>query len=311
MVSKVIPVLLLFLLGVWIKHINFISNEGMKALKRWAVGLALPVVLFQTFLYITLEKEYFALAMLMFILFTTLMGVGKLFNYVPKVYNKYNPFMATAFSFGLIGLPLFSIIHGQENVSIFSIIGLAHEFFVWTFYYMALRITSSGGTFLFKEVLNILKSPIIISICLGLILNLLNVPILLKENEFWLGFVETVEYISSTATPIILVTLGYGMEVQPQYLKKSAKLMLIRFISIAVIGIPFKFIVEIFVSPSILFDVSYISFLLLPPMFSLPILIGENASDEDIGIVSTAVSIFTFLSLIVFIIYSFYTVTIL
>ncbi|ONI39575.1 hypothetical protein AN396_08005 [Candidatus Epulonipiscium fishelsonii] len=311
MVSKVIPILLLFLLGVWIKHINFISKEGMKAIKKWAASLALPVVLFKTFIYIKLEKEYFIVVILMYILFTTLMLVGALLNRIPQLRQNLNQYMATAFSFGLIGLPLFEIIHGQENMGIFTIIGLGHELFVWTIYYGSIRMASTGETFSLKEVLKVLKSPLIISVFLGLTFNILNVPVLLKENELWLGFMETVEYISLTATPLILVALGYGMEIQPIYLKKSIPLILTRFIATVIVGIPFKFITELFIGPSILFDVSYISFLLLPPIFSLPMLFGENVDDEDISVLTNAISIFTVFSLIIFIAYSFYAVNIL
>ncbi|OOB77495.1 MAG: hypothetical protein ATN33_04040 [Epulopiscium sp. Nele67-Bin001] len=306
MIGTVLPVILIFFLGVWTRRTNFISAEAMKDIKKFILNIALPCVLLQTFMTMEIEKEYFTMVFLTFVLLFLLLVGGKVFDVIPNMKYRYNPYMCTGFSFGLVGLSLFSMIYGTQRLQYFAAMGLAHEVFVWTVYYIIFRGSEQDEKMDFSIILNVFKSPLIISVVVGICINLLGLTPMLLSNSFCAGIITTLEYIGNTATPFMLISIGYGLTLEAKYLKESAKLMAVRTVVLVVIGILFKFlVVDQFMSSSMLLDVSYVSFLLLPPLFSLPILISEKGEQEDIDIVTSAVGIYTMVSILLFIAFAF------
>ncbi len=307
MLSTVMPVILLFILGVWCKKVNFISEVGIKDIKKFLINIALPSVLFQTFMDMEISMEHIIMLCLTFILLLLFMIFGRMCNFVPSLKYKYNPYVCTAYSFGLVGFALFSMIYGEDKLEIFSVMGLAHEIFVWTLYYLIFRIDTQNKKMGVETLVNLLKSPIIISIFIGITLNLTGLTSILYTQPLAVGIFNSIAYIASTATPFMLICLGYGLSFDMKYVKRSLKLVALRIGVIGIVGLIFKILViDNFVESTMLLNVSYISFLILPPMFSLPLLVAENGNQEDTDIVNTAVGIYTLLSILAFILFAFF-----
>jgi len=306
MLGSVLPVILIFMLGVWCKKKQFLSTQTMLEIKKFIMNISLPCVLFQTFINMHIDSSHGTILIISFLLFVSLMIGGKLCNYINILRYKYNPYCCTGYAFGLVGLVLFSVIYGEENLEFFSIMGLAHELFVWILYYLVFRIDTQNSKITIKIVLNIFKSPIVISIMLGIILNLIGGAAILQNNSIGAGILSSVSYVAATSTPFILITLGYGLALEKKYLKQSSKIIGTRILVTIVIGSLFKILIlDNFIQSSVLLDVSYISFLLLPPMFSLPLLVAEVDEQENVDVVNTVVGISTILSIVVFILFAF------
>jgi predicted permease len=64
--NRVLPILILIGLGHWIRRSNFLSESTMEDLKKIAVNMALPAVLFLSFLYIELKLKYFVIFVVLF-----------------------------------------------------------------------------------------------------------------------------------------------------------------------------------------------------------------------------------------------------
>ncbi|OOB80519.1 MAG: hypothetical protein BEN19_00510 [Epulopiscium sp. Nuni2H_MBin003] len=306
MIGTTLPVVLIFLLGIWCRKRNFLLESSMNDIKKFIINIALPCVLIQTFINLEIKLEYLTIIALTFSLLFILMIAGHICNFIPKIYYRYNAYMCTGFSFGLLGMGLFSIIYGEENLAIFSIMGLAHEVFIWSIYYFIFRLDTKKEKFSIHGFLRMLKSPIIVSILLGVACNISGIGTLLYTTAIGEGLQRTMAYLASTATPLMLLCIGYGINLSLNSLKISAKVMIVRLAVTIVVGTLFKvLIIDNIIETTMLFNVSYISFLILPPMFSLPILISENGNKNDYEIASSAVGIYTVISILVFIAFAF------
>lgn len=165
-IEKILPIIIFFTLGYIFNKKSWIAKDSMADIKKIVINLAMPSVLFKTFLNMEFQSEYLIILLLTPVFLTLFMIGGKLANFIPFLNNRFNPFVSTGYSFGLVGVSMFSIMFGAENMAIFSIIGLAHEFFVWTFYFIILKVSLFDVKVSFKEILKLLCSPIMFSVLL-------------------------------------------------------------------------------------------------------------------------------------------------
>lgn len=303
-ISKVIPIFLLIALGYIIKQKNLVKQESMDELKNGVINIALPALLFITFRDMTLKKEYFLVIFVVFILLIILYIIGNLLNRIKSISHPLVPFIVTSFTFGLLGIPLFSSVFGVENLEKILIFGVAHEFFIWFIFYTLLKMKFNNERFSIDTIKGFLNSPLIISIILGLLLNIMKVEKIFFENTLFMGVDITLNYLSSLATPIILIIIGFGLKINKIYIKQSMKLFLIRIITILIMGYIFKiFIINRIITNDPLFDYAYFTFLILPPPYSLSIFVDKYANGEYSEIANNVVVIHTIACITIFVLF--------
>lgn len=306
--GRVLPIILLFSLGIMFKKRNYMSADGIKLFKKFVVDFALPSVLFITFYEMDFKLEYLTLMFLMLLLYSIILFAGKyIINRFSKISHIYNPFMSTGYAFGLVGVPLYTIIHGEENMGIFSIMGLANEIFVWTVYYATLKVTVKNEKFTAAEMLKLVKSPLILSIVFGLLLNVTGAREVINEWALWQGLLTTVNYLSTVSTPLILIAIGYGISFDIKSSKPILKFLFSRYVLNLVIGILFKILViDNLIEPSKLLDNTYIAFLLLPPLMSFALLITDCGKKEDEEAANGGIAVMTVINIILFVSYALF-----
>ncbi len=306
MIGKVLPVIILITLGSWFRRKNIISEVGMAQIKKLILTIGLPSVLFKTFIDMELKAEYLILLGCSFVLLFALMGFGALLGKIPILKSPYNPYISTGYAFGLVGLSLFIIIFGEENLLYFSIIGLAHEVFTWTFYYIMFRLTFQGQRFSLSNLLQILKTPLLISIAVAVLLNISGFHTANINRPIWDGLIDTINLISQISTPLILLSIGHGIHIEPKHVKEAWKLILVRLLSNISIGFAIKLLlIDQLIPRQQWLDISYTAFLLLPPLFTLPLIVSDVADEDTVAIVNNAVAIYTFISIAIFILYAY------
>ena len=57
--NQVLPILLLISLGYWTRYKKFLTENGVEELRKLVVNLALPAVLFISFLHVEWKAAYF------------------------------------------------------------------------------------------------------------------------------------------------------------------------------------------------------------------------------------------------------------
>lgn len=300
--GKVMPIILLFSLGYFIRKKDLVSQENMDAIKIIILNLALPAVLFKTFVAMEFKIEYIMISFLIIILLYIMLLVGKVLNKYKGISHKINPYISTGFCFGLLGIPLFTIGFGEANLGVFSVIGLGHEIFAWCILYPILNFDLNNEKFELKQMVELLKSPIVLSILIGILFNLTGLKRLFFENKLFGGIYDTLEYLGSIATPLMLMIIGFGLKIQSKHIIQTLKMVLIRMVVTLGVGYLFKVIVInqlIEVTP--IFNYAYLTFLILPPLYSLPIFVGASGTREDEELANNVVVVYTMLSLVLFV----------
>lgn len=307
-IPKILPVILLTLIGVATKKYNIIEVKTIAGIKKIILNICLPSTLFLIFLNMKLEKEHILLILAMMFLFVLFYLVGAFINKVSRVKNDLKQFFCTGFCFGLLGIPLFIIVFGVENLGIYSILGLSHEMFVWFIYYPVLAIKLDGSQGMKKSVNGILRSPLNISIILGVSANLLNLNTLFYNNEVGLGFVNTIKYLGDLNAPLILICLGHGMNFNRSYMKESLRLVFTRVFVTFIVGYGFKALVldRLVTSNKEVFAYSFFTLIVLPPLFSLPLFLSKYDVKKEEQLINNATVQNTILSMVLFVGYSIF-----
>jgi predicted permease len=304
-VIQTMPIFMLCLVGYFCNRRGFISRETIAGIKKLIISIGLPATLFITMLGLELRKEYVAVVLLMFLMLVLGYIAGVLFNKLPCFRISVLPLFCTGFSFGFLGIPLYGMVFGMENIGNIAMLGIGHEIFVWVIYYSMLKITYKNEKFSWESIIDCLKSPIVISIFAGILCNLLGLQNFFKTNVVFGGLVQSLTYLGQFVTPLILICVGYGINLKKEFIHESIKLTGIRLIITFGVGYLLKWLVlDAFIEPSYLFDAAFFTFLIMPPLFSLPIFIGEYGEKREEELVNTAVVLNTIVSMVVFVVYS-------
>lgn len=302
-IIKVIPIVLLLIFGKIIKQKGLLKDETEVQLKSGVIYITLPMILFLTFKNMELRPEYFLLSLLMFFLMILFYIVGIGVNKFLKINSIVFPFFVTAFAFGLLGIPLFEGVYGIENLGELSILGISNEFFVWFIYLTMVKQKLNGEKFEWKSLLGFIKSPIVIAIFAGLLFNILNVDLYIGEFALYQGLLKTFDYFSVMTTPIILIVVGAGMNLELKYVKKAFYFVILRLIIILGIGYAVKFLViDRFFVVGHMFDLAYFTYLILPTPFVYAIFVGQYSDEENKNIVNNATVIGTIICVALFVV---------
>jgi predicted permease len=301
-IIKVLPILFFIIFGKFIKSKGWLKNETEGQLKLGVINIALPVILFITFKNLELKPESFAVTFVVFVMLNCFYLIGTVINRVFKINNPVFPFYMSAYSFGVIGIPLFGSVYGIENLGNISILGIANEFFLWFIYSTLIKQKLNNQKFDRSIIINFLKSPIIISIFVGLFFNVTSLENYIGDYVVYQGLLKAFTSVSSMATPIILIVIGAGISFEKEYVKKALQFVVFRVIVILGFGYIVKFfVIDMFYDVTNMFNLAYFTYLILPPPFALAIFVGQLSTEENTGIVNNATVISTLICVAAFI----------
>ncbi|MFN2106060.1 MAG: AEC family transporter [Candidatus Promineifilaceae bacterium] len=96
-INRVTPILLLLLLGHWTRRIGFLNDDLVDGLRKIVVNIALPAVLFVSFLTVELESSFIALAVIIFGLCVALYILGRFLGPRDQPDRSYFKILMTGF----------------------------------------------------------------------------------------------------------------------------------------------------------------------------------------------------------------------
>ncbi len=299
--SKLMPIIILIALGKLMHQKQLMKQSTIDEIKKFIINIALSSVLFLAFINMELRREYFLVFIIIFITLCLQYALGFLLNSVKWIKHPVLPFVTSGCTYGLLGIPLFAALFGIENVGKISILGVGHEFFIWLVFYTIMRMNLRQEKISLGIAAEVIKSPTIISIALGILFNVLGLGEWLRSNPVATGIYTTLEYLSNLATPLILIIIGYGLKLKKKYMKESLKLLAIRMLTMLSISYAVKFlIIDRIMQPDILFNYAYFIFFILPPPLSLSIFIGTYSNKENEELTNNTVVLNTVVSIAIF-----------
>ncbi len=301
MAKALVPIIALILTGVFIKKIKFVSDETIAGMKNIASNVFLPVVIFNALATADFNRDsMFIFLTSMFVHaagFTAGFVIKKLHK---KPYKDYIPYITVTFEGGMLGYALAQVLVGADKLYYIATIDLGGALFSFTVWITMLERLCNKASCEGKEkgiIRSILTTPTLIAAVLGLISGLTGLGEMILKSDAGKVYENTVEMFSAPLTPIILISLGYGISISKENIKDA---LLIIFQRICVVGLAVAVGFLIFGShisfmPEL--TASFILYFCLPPSFLLSVYVKEGKSRD---VVSCVLSLYMILTLAVF-----------
>ena len=302
-INRVLPIFLLIGLGAWTRRSQFLTERAIDDLRKIVVNLALPSVLFISFLNIEMQTNYLVIFVLVAALCVALYLLGLALRRRLNVPHPYFPFLMTGFEYGMLGVSLFGSAYGLENIGYIAVADLGHELFIW-FVFLALLLSTrerlSSPT---QLVGSFFRSPVILGILAGIALNLLGAADFLAEQPVTGGILATIDFLSALTIPLILIIVGYGIKLDREGVREAALVIVVRLVILIPLALLFNaVIVRGLLDLERPFEIALFTLFILPPPFIIPLYMRQDLPDEK-RYVNNVLTLYTVVSLAIFSIY--------
>ncbi len=301
--SRVLPIFILIGLGSWVRRSNFLPEGTIEDLKKITVNLALPAVLFVSFLNTELKVAYLAIFALTFLVCVALLWLGQFLKKQRQIPHPYFPYLMTGFEYGMLGISLFGSVYGLENIGYIAVMDLGHELFIW-FVFLAFLLKEREGIQGSGQLVRaFFRSPVVIGILLGIILNIVGAQRFLYDFPLTGAVMTTLQYLANLTIPLILIIIGYGLKLDRSGVKEALPVVLIRL----VILIPLALLVNAVLIRGILqlgpaFEAALFTLFILPPPFIIPLYVRPDLTEEK-RYINNVLTLYTIVSIIIFTLY--------
>ena len=285
-----LPVLAALLLGMFCREKQFLTRDGIEALKKVVINLTLPFVLVNAFA--TAEYSFTTLLqpLLVFLLCCAGLVLGRLLSKLLGLPGKLPAYLCGGFEAGMLGYALFVLLFPNDSTAHFAILDLGQTLFVFTLYKGLL--SGKNGT---KAIVrDILVSPIIWAICAGVLLGATG---LYKAMGQWSGIIDSLtSFLSAPTGMIILLTVGYDLVLKEIKFKDTARYIILRLAAMAVLLAVLIGLNRTILGNAIHEGAAMLMFI-LPPPYVLPIFADDPSQRTAL---SSALSALTLTTIVLF-----------
>jgi len=302
--NQVLPILLLISLGYWARHKNFLNETTIEGLRKIVVNLALPAVLFISFLHVELQSSYFFIFGFTFLLCIFLFLLGQLIRKLFGVPYSYFPYLTTGFEYGMLGISLFGAAYGIEKVGYIAVADLGHEIFIW-FVFLPLLLIKRDGVQNPRDIIkSFLSAPVVVAILAGIFFNMLGWQDLLYQLPILGAMMSVLGFLSNLTVPMILIIVGYSIKFNRADLKNALLVVAIRLgILIPLVLIANTYLIRSLLQLDRSFELALFTLLVLPPPFIIPLYTGSSLNIEEKQYINNVLMVHTVISVTIFVIY--------
>lgn len=294
--TVIVPVIVVIISGFLSKKNNLIKPEGVDGMRTFITSIALPAAMFRAIATMKMTKEVWICCIVIFLTVLIVFLIGRLLLIVFPKLNPMMPFLITCFEAGMLGYPLYTLLFGMDMLSNAIIIALGSDLFVFTIYSALLRQQEGQGGI--KDTINsMLKSPIFISIVLGIIFSATNFNSKFGDSTILTVFFSVLDFFGKPIACVMLFVIGCGISFSK---KNILEVFLTCFIRLILMGI-FAFIViytlNIFIELNEYLKTAVFLLFFLPAPYILPVFAKK---EENRVFLSTVLSINLIFSMISF-----------
>jgi malate permease and related proteins len=302
-INRVLPILFLIILGYWIRQRKFLAESTIEDLRKMAVNLALPAVLFLSFLEIELKSTYIVVFVVMFSLCLGMFGFGVLLKRRLQIQYSYFPFLMTGFEYGMLGVSLFGAAYGLDNIGYIAVVDLGHEIFIW-FVFLALLLMKRDGLQNSGQLLRAFsQSPVIIAILAGIFFNIVDAQEFLYERPVTGALMKALEFLGNLTVPLILIIVGYGIKFDRYGLKDAIMVTVLRLSLLIPLALVLNnLLIREILGMEKLFEHALFMLLILPPPFIIPLYMRSGMIEER-RYINNTLTLHTVVSITIFAVY--------
>lgn len=298
--SKVLPVLLLILLGAFFRRTGFLSQAAVAGMKKLVVNVTLPAALFLAFAGMTLEGRHLVLVAIVFLLCVLALLLARALWPRLGFRSAYTPALMTGFEAGMMGYAIYAAVYGAGNLFKFAVVDLGQVLFVFFVLVPWVTQLSTGTLSLRDTVLGFIKTPVIAGIFLGILVNQLGLVAPLRGWPPTDAVFRTAEMLGAITTPLIASVIGYEVRLQRGALAMPARATALRLLLWAPIGLLLiVLVVNTLLDGDPLFRAAVMTMFVLPAPFVAPLFMGA-APEEERTFVVNSLSLMTLFTLVAF-----------
>jgi len=286
--TATLPVILLVLLGILIRRLNFLQAATVADFKKLVVNLTLPLLLFKAFATMQFEARYLLIVVLIFAACTLVMLLSSRLKSLPGLSSDYSSFLMAGFEAGMLGYAIFSSIYGEANLPYFAVVDLGQVLFV--FFILITRLENHQGRqiSLSQTFTTFLKSPVIIGILAGVVANFSGIYVALAGWELTLSVLKATEILAGLTTPLVALIIGYELRFEKSSLALPLLTVALRLVLWVGLALLFNFLVirqSLGLSPT--FEAAVLLMAILPAPFVVPFYLKAGESEERDYILNT------------------------
>jgi predicted permease len=301
-VFKVLPVLFIITLGYLLGRRKLFSPEVRYGLKQIIINVALPATLFLAFVRVRLELGHLLIVAIVFSACFLVFILSRSFQPARIIRSQFFPYLMTGFEAGMLGYAIFSAVYGAENIFKFGIIDLGQVTFVFFVLVPALEEQSIQKRDFRQVALTFIKTPVIIAILAGVILNQTGLNDLLSENPAYESLQSALQLLAGLTTPLVALVIGSEIYLDRSRITAPLRTSLIRLL----IWIPATLIFIVFIMDRLLgldriFLAAALTMAILPPPFVVPLYMKKTEPEDQYYVVNT-LSLSTIFTLFLYVI---------
>lgn len=304
-ILKVLPILLFICLGYGFKKTNFLKLSTVSDMKKLVINISLPALLFIAFYQTSFDGNILIATLTIFVACCIMLLIGVILSKVFKIKSTYFHLLFGGFETGMLGYSLFVSVYGDKNISKLAVLDLGQVVFVFFILMTILIMKKDNKPQDFTHIAkSFFKSPVIIAILLGILINTINNFIPFTNATTFLGLLNPITTLSTLTVPLILIVIGYELKFD----FKNIQMPFITIIIRTAILIIFAYLINLFVFEKLLhLDAVYkqalYTLFILPSPFIIPLFIPEDEEEELLYVVNT-LSLNILLTLIIFIVFT-------
>lgn len=287
-----LPVFLTLGLGILCRRRKILGREGVDALKSIAVNITLPAVMFSAFATAEYSRSSISIPVVIFVLCLLAMILGGEFCKIFRVPGKLTPYLATGFEAGMLGYALFALLFGRAENSNFAIVDLGQVLFVFTVY----KIAISGGRGWRSVIKEAISAPTVWAIIIGIIVGATGLFKALEKSGVSNIIVSVADFVSAPTSAIILLSIGYDLVISEIRWNSTAIIVLMRIVIMGIV-LGIALLINRYLLNGAMHKGALILLMTLPPPYVLPVF---SDIDNERTQISSALSVLTLLSLLIF-----------
>lgn len=298
--SKVLPVILLFVLGLMLNRRRWLRPDTLTDLKNLVIKLTLPLALFLAFSRVRLEPYHLIIFAVMFGSCVVALLVGRALRPLVRLRSPYFPVLMTGFEAGMMGYAIYGAVYGADNLYKFGLIDLGQVVFVFFVLVGVLERQASAARSWGDTVRSFLTTPVIDGILLGIAAGQLGVMTALLDVPLADGVLRTIELLAGLTTPLIALIIGCEMRLEPGQIREPLKAIGLRLIYWLPIGLLINAVViDRLLQLDRAFQAAVLTMIVLPPPFVIPLFIKADDPANRTFVVNT-LSLATLVTLFAF-----------
>lgn len=287
-----LPVFLALGLGMLCRSRNFLTREGIDALKKVVLNLTLPFVLLNAFATAEYSAAALILPLMMFGICCLALALGFLIIRLTGMKSRLAPFLASGFEAGMLGYALFVLLFPEESVSQFALPDIGQTLFVFTLY----KVLLSGKRDVKAIAKDMATTPILWAVLAGVLIGATGLYGVMQKYHISGILDASTSFLSAPTGMIILLTVGYDLVIRDIPWKKTGGLIAMR-LAVMVVCLGVMVLLNRTVLNGMLFEGAAVLMVLLPPPYVIPVFADEPSERVQIA---SALSALTLVTMILF-----------